>query len=86
MVIEQEKAKAQAFSSSLMSRFPDLSIDDLRAIRHDLSSRMSMNSLVVKNNDGTDPTPSELLQISKSTLTNLRKAVIDELQSRGFGE
>ena len=85
-VIEQENKRAQAFSSSLKSRLPHLPIDTLRAMRHNLSSGLVVYSLTVKNNDGADPIPNELLEISKSTLTDLRKAVIDELKSRGFSE
>jgi len=45
-----------------------------------------MNSLTAKNNDGVDPAPQEFLDLSKSTLLQIRNSVIDEMTRIGGGD
>ena len=84
--IELEREKANSFVSAMRQKIPGYSNAMLFAFRRNLSAGLMMNTLVQKYNDGADPYPAEMLDISRDSLKSMRRSVIDEMIDRGLAE
>ncbi len=77
-----ERARAEAFSASLKSLLSEAPDNTLIALRNNLAMGLTMNALLRMNNSGSYSMPEVFFDISEETLTDLRKAVIDEIKAR----